>query len=199
MADYVLPLQRLIEQFAKLPGIGKKTAVRLALSVLDLSEPEAQDFADVILAAKRDIKKCSVCSNICTGEICDICSDDTRDQSIVCVVKDAKAVMAFEKVREYNGTYHVLDGVLSPINGIGPDDINLASLLSRISRGDIKELIIATNPTVEGETTAMYISRLVSSLGIKVTRLAYGVPVGGDLEYADEVTLHRAIEGRKEI
>lgn len=199
MTDYILPLQRLIEQFGKLPGIGRKTALRLALCVLDLPEENVEEFAKVIVEAKRDIKKCPICSNICVGDICDVCADDERDHSLVCVVEDAKAVMAFEKVRDFNGAYHVLGGVLSPINGIGPDDINLKALLERISSGTIKELIIATNPTVEGEATAMYISRLVSDLGVKVSRLAYGVPVGGDLEYADEVTLHRAIEGRREI
>lgn len=199
MTDYILPLQRLIEQFGKLPGIGRKTALRLALSVLDLPEENVEEFAKVIVEAKRDIKKCPICSNICVGDICDVCDDDKRDHSLVCVVEDAKAVMAFEKVRDFNGVYHVLGGVLSPINGIGPEDINLMSLLERIKTGQIKELIVATNPTVEGEATAMYISRLVSDLGVKVSRLAYGVPVGGDLEYADEVTLHRAIEGRREI
>ena len=199
MADYILPLQRLIEQFGKLPGIGRKTALRLALAVLDLGEEQVSEFAQVIVDAKKEIKKCSVCANICTGEICEVCDDDSRDHSLVCVVEDAKAVMAFEKVREYKGTYHVLGGVLSPINGIGPDDINLASLVSRVESGCVKELIIATNPTVEGEATAMYISRLLADKGVTVSRLAYGVPVGGDLEYADEVTLRRALEGRREI
>ena len=199
MIDYILPLQKLIEQFGKLPGVGRKTATRLALSVLDLTDDSAEEFARAILSAKREIKKCRICGNISVGEQCEICSDDERDHSLVCVVEDAKAVMAFEKVREYNGVYHVLDGVLSPINGIGPEDINLYSLLKRIQESDIAELIIATNPTVEGEATAMYISRLVSDLGVKASRLAYGVPVGGDLEYADEVTLHRALEGRREI
>ena len=199
MIDYILPLQRLIEQFGSLPGIGRKTATRLALSVLDLTDEQAEEFARAILAAKREIKKCSVCGNICVGELCDICSDERRDRSLVCIVEDAKAVMAFERVREFNGVYHVLEGVLSPINGVGPDDINIYGLLKRIHEGNVSEIIIATNPNVEGEATAMYISRLVSDLGVKVTRLAYGVPVGGDLEYADEVTLHRAIEGRREM
>ena len=199
MIDYILPLQRLIEQFGSLPGIGRKTATRLALSVLDLTDEQAEEFARAILAAKREIKKCSVCGNICVGDLCDICSDERRDRSLVCIVEDAKAVMAFERVREFNGVYHVLEGVLSPINGVGPDDINIYGLLKRIHEGNVSEIIIATNPNVEGEATAMYISRLVSDLGVKVTRLAYGVPVGGDLEYADEVTLHRAIEGRREM
>ncbi len=199
MTDYILPLQRLIEQFGRLPGIGRKTATRLALSILDLSDEQAEEFAKSILSAKREIRKCTVCSNICVGETCEICADVRRDKSLVCIVEDAKAVMAFERVRDYNGVYHVLDGVLSPINGVGPDDINIYSLLKRIQEGGVSELIIATNPTVEGEATAMYISRLVSDFGVKVTRLAYGVPVGGDLEYADEVTLHRAIEGRREL
>ena len=199
MTDYILPLQRLIEQFGKLPGIGRKTATRLALAVLDLSEEQTEEFAKAMLDAKREIKKCSVCANICVGDLCQVCSDDGRDRSLVCVVEDAKAVMAFERVREYKGVYHVLGGVLSPINGVGPDEINLYSLIKRIEQGTVKELIIATNPTVEGEATAMYISRLVSQSGVKVSRLAYGVPVGGDLEYADEVTHHRALEGRREI
>lgn len=199
MTDYILPLQKLIEQFGKLPGIGRKTAVRLALSVLDLSDESAEEFARSIMSAKREIKKCIICGNISVDNICEICSDEERDHSLVCVVEDAKAVMGFEKVRDYRGVYHVLDGVLSPINGIGPEDINLYSLLKRIGSDSVEELIIATNPTVEGEATAMYISRLVSDLGVKVTRLAYGVPVGGDLEYTDEVTLHRALEGRREI
>ncbi len=199
MTDYILPLQRLIEQFGRLPGIGRKTATRLALSVLDLTDEGAEEFAHAILSAKREIKKCSQCANICVGDMCDICSDEKRDRSVVCVVEDAKAVMAFERVREYNGLYHVLDGVLSPINGVGPDDINLYSLLKRIQSGEVRELIVATNPNVEGEATAMYISRIVADMNVKVTRLAYGIPVGGDLEYADEVTLHRALEGRREI
>ena len=199
MTDYILPLQRLIEQFGKLPGIGRKTALRLALAVLDLGDEQVEEFAQIIVDAKKEIKKCSVCANICIGEICDVCDSEKRDHSVVCVVEDAKAVMAFEKVREYTGVYHVLGGVLSPINGVGPDDINLASLISRVDSGSIKELIIATNPTVEGEATAMYISRIMSDKGVLVSRLAYGVPVGGDLEYADEVTLHRALEGRREI
>lgn len=199
MTDYILPLQKLIEQFGKLPGIGRKTALRLALAVLDLDFEQAKEFSDAIIDAKKQIKKCSVCGNISVSDVCDICSDDRRDRSVVCVVEDAKAVMAFERVRDFTGVYHVLDGVLSPINGVGPDAINLYSLLERIQNSGINELIIATNPTVEGEATAMYISRLVSELGVKVTRLAYGVPVGGDLEYADEVTLHRALEGRREI
>jgi len=199
MTDYILPLQRLIEQFGKLPGIGRKTALRLALSILDLPEENVEEFAKVIVEAKREIKKCPICSNICVGDICDVCADDERDHSLVCVVEDAKAVMAFEKVRDYNGTYHVLGGVLSPINGIGPDDINLKALLDRIGQGGIKELIVATNPTVEGEATAMYLSRLLRPLGVRVTRLAYGVPVGADLEYADEVTLFRALEGRRDV
>ena len=199
MTDYILPLQELIEQFGKLPGIGRKTATRLALSVLDLTDEQAQEFSQAIVNAKREIKKCSVCGNICVGDLCEICADDERDATLICVVEDAKAVMAFERVRDFDGVYHVLDGVISPINGIGPDSINLYSLLRRIQSSDVRELIIATNPTVEGEATAMYISRLVADFGVKVTRLAYGVPVGGDLEYADEVTLHRALEGRREL
>lgn len=199
MADYILPLQKLIEQFRKLPGIGSKTAARLAFSVLDLSESEAEEFADAVIGAKKNIRKCSVCCNFSENELCPICSDDRRDKSVICVVEDARDVFAFEKVREFNGTYHILGGALSPMNGIGPDSLNIKELLARLGDGTVEEVIVATNPTVEGEATAMYLARLIAPLGIRVTRLAYGVPVGGELEYADEVTLHRAIEGRQNL
>lgn len=199
MIDYVLPLQNLIEQFGKLGGVGRKTAQRLALSVLDMSEEDARAFADAIITAKRDIKECTICHNISVGDICDICANEQRDRSLLLVVEDSKDVMVFEKVRDYRGVYHVLGGALSPVKGIGPDDINIASLLSRVASGEVREIVIATNPTVEGEATAMYISRLLQGKGVLVSRLAYGVPVGGDLEYADEVTLHRALEGRREL
>ncbi len=197
MAEYILPLERLIEQFRRLPGIGKKTAVRLAFSVLEFSDEEANAFADAVRDAKKSVKSCAVCQNISDGDICPICADSTRDRSVICVVEDAKAVMSLEKVKEYKGLYHVLHGAISPMEGIGPDKLKIAELLSRLSKGDVAEIIIATNPTVEGEATAMYLTKLVKPLGIKVSRLAYGIPVGGELEYADEVTLMRAIEGRR--
>lgn len=199
MADYIAPLQRLIEEFRRLPGIGGKTAVRLAFSVVSGSEERAQSFADAILAAKREIRTCSVCCNLSASERCPICSDPDRDGSVICVVEDARDVMAMERIRDYHGLYHVLGGALSPMNGVTPDALHIKELLSRLSDPAIQEIIIATNPTVEGEATAMYLARLLQPLGLTVTRLAYGIPVGGDLEYADEVTLHRAMEGRRSI
>ena len=196
--DYILPLQKLIEQFCRLAGVGQKTAVRYAFSVLDMSEEEASAFADAILAAKHDIVKCEICGNLSDKPICGICSDERRDQSVICVVEDAKTIMALEKVKEYNGTYHVLGGAISPMDGIGPDQLRIRELLDRIRTGSVKEVILATNPNIEGETTAMYLSKLISPLGVRVTRLAYGVPVGADLEYADEVTLFRALDGRRD-
>jgi recombination protein RecR len=197
--EYVLPLQKLIEKFCTLRGVGYKTAVRYAFSVLDMSEEEAAEFASAILSAKRDIHPCEICGNLSDDEECGICSDAARDRSVVCIVEDTRAVMALEKVKEFNGLYHVLGGVISPMNNVGPEQLRIKELLARISQGEIRELIIATNPNIEGETTAMYISKLVAPLGIKVTRLAYGVPVGADLEYADEMTLMRALDGRRQI
>ena len=199
MTDYILPLQKLIEAFCRLSGVGQKTAVRYAFAVLEMTEEEAAAFADAILAAKRDICKCEICGNLTDKPVCDICADERRDHSVVCVVEDAKTVMALEKVKEYCGTYHVLGGAISPMDGVTPDDLRIGELLARIAKGEIKELIIATNPNIEGETTAMYLSKLISPLGVRVTRLAYGVPVGADLEYADEVTLLRALDGRRDI
>ncbi len=199
MAEFILPLERLVEQFRKLPGIGKKTAIRLAFSVLEFTEEEADAFADAVKDAKRSVKNCSVCQNISDAEVCPICSDSARDNSVICVVEDAKAVMSLEKVKEYRGLYHVLHGAISPMDGIGPDKLKIAELLSRLSSGTVNEIIIATNPTVEGEATAMYLTKLIKPLGIRVSRLAYGIPVGGDLEYADEVTLMRALEGRRSM
>ena len=199
MAEYIEPIEILSEKFRRLPGVGKKSAVRMAFSVLDLTDEEAESFANAILDAKRNVRLCSVCGNMTDSEICSVCSDVERDRSIVCVVEDSRDVIAFERVREYNGLYHVLGGAISPLQGIGPNDLTTEQLLKRVNEGEIKEVIIATNPNVEGETTAMYISRLLSALDVKTTRLAYGVPVGGNLEYADEVTLNRAIEGRREI
>ena len=197
--EYILPLQKLIEQFCRLSGVGQKTAVRYAFSVLDMSEEEAKAFADAIVSAKRDIVKCEICGNLSDKPVCSICSDERRDRSVVCVVEDAKTVMALERVKEYNGTYHVLGGAISPMDGVGPDELRIGELLDRIRKGGIQEVILATNPNIEGETTAMYLSKLLSPLGVRVTRLAYGVPVGADLEYADEVTLLRALDGRRDI
>lgn len=200
MAEYnVVPLSKLIEQFERLPGIGHKSATRLAYYVLSMPQSEAQKFADAVLDAHKKIHYCKVCCNLTDSEICSICNDDRRDKSIICVVEDPRDVMALEKTREFNATYHVLHGVISPLNGITPDMIKIKELLARLNNEVVKEVIMATNATVEGEATAMYISKLIKPLGIKVTRLAYGIPVGGDLEYADEVTLSRAIQGRCEI
>lgn len=199
MAEYILPLEKLIEQFRRLPGIGKKTAVRLAFSVLDFTNEEAEAFANAVLGAKSEVKFCSVCQNISDGDICSVCKDEGRDRSVICVVEDAKAVMSLEKVKEFSGVYHVLHGVISPMAQIGPDKLRIRELMARLSDGTVKEIIIATNPTVEGEATAMYLTKLIKPLGIKVSRLAYGIPVGGDLEYADEVTLMRALEGRRSM
>ena len=197
--EYVLPLQRLIEKFCTLRGVGHKTAVRYAFSVLDMSEAEAAEFAEALISAKRDICPCAVCGNLSEGGSCSVCSDAARDSGVICVVEDSRAVMAIEKVKEYRGLYHVLGGVISPMDNVGPDQLRIKELLERINNTGVRELIIATNPNVEGETTAMYLSKLVAPLGIKVTRLAYGVPVGADLEYADEMTLMRALDGRRQI
>lgn len=200
MADSnALPLTLLAEQFAKLPGIGIKTAQRLAYFVMGMSDSEAEAFAKAIVYAKKTVRSCSVCQNLTDKEVCPICSNDGRDHSIICVVEDPKDVSAIERTREYKGVYHVLHGLISPIDGITPDKLRITELLGRIRKGDVKEVIMATNPTAEGEATAMYISRLLKPLGIKVTRLAFGLPIGANLEYADEVTLFKAIENRNEI
>ena len=200
MAGYqVAPLERLIEQFASLPGIGKITAQRLAFHVLNLPKDRAKAFADAILDAKQSIGLCSVCQNLTDKETCHICSSPSRDQSVICVVEDPKDVLAFEKTREYNGLYHVLHGVISPMDGVGPEQLKVKELVTRVGTNNVEEVIMATNPNVEGEATAMYLSRLLKPLGVKVTRLAYGIPVGGELEYADEVTLSRALEGRNTL
>ena len=199
MGYSALPLTRLIEQFASLPGIGMKTAQRLAFYILTLEKEEAKAFSDAILEAHEKIKNCEICKNFTDKPVCDICSDTARDHSVVCVVEDAKDVVAFERTREYHGLYHVLHGLISPMDGIGPDQIYIKELLNRIGEGQITEVIMATNPTVEGEATAMYISKLLKPLGVKVTRLAFGIPVGSNLEYADEVTLFKALENRSEI
>ncbi len=192
----VLPLSRLIEQFASLPGIGRKTAQRLAFYVLTMSKEQAQAFSNAIMDAHEKIHYCSVCRNYTDKETCEICDDPSRDRSVICVVEDAKDVAAFERTREYRGLYHVLGGLISPMDGIGPDQLFLKELLSRVGDGTVKEVIMATNPTIEGEATAMYVGKLLKPLGVTVSRLAYGVPVGSDLEYADEVTLYKAIENR---
>lgn len=199
MAYSVPSLARLIEQFERLPGIGHKTAQRLAFYVLDLSEQESKAFAGAILEAKEKIKYCSVCQNLTDGEKCSICSNAGRDKGTICVVEDSQDVIAFERTREYNGLYHVLHGLISPMDGVTPDQLKIKELLTRAADENVKEIIMATNPTVEGEATALYISRLLKPMGVKVSRLAYGIPVGGNLQYADEVTLMRALEGRNEI
>ena len=199
MQYFPAALQNLADRFARLPGIGGKTAQRLAFHVLELPLQEAQEFADAILAAKREVHTCPVCQNLTDRELCPICDDARRDQSTVCVVAEPKDVIAMERSREFQGVYHVLHGVISPLNHVSQDDIRVKELLGRVAQGGIKEVIMATNPDTEGEATAMYISRLLRPMEIKVTRLAYGVPVGSQLEYADEVTLSRALEGRQEI
>ena len=192
-------LQELSDQFAKLPGIGGKTAQRLAFHILELPFEEAQQFADAIVSAKQSIHCCPVCQNLTDKDCCGICEDGLRDQSVVCVVAEPKDVIAMERSREFNGTYHVLHGVISPLNHVSQDDIRIKELLHRVAEGNISEVIMATNPDTEGEATAMYISRLLRPMEVKVTRLAYGIPVGSQLEYADEVTLSRALEGRQEM
>ena len=192
----VLPLTKLTECFARLPGIGRKSAQRLAFHILRMPEEEAKAFANAILEAREKIGYCEICKNITDTPRCAICSDETRDKSTVCVVEDPRDVIAIERTKEYHGLYHVLGGLISPMDGVGPENLCIKELLARMTDGSVKEVIMATNPTVEGEATAMYLSRLIKPMGIKVSRLAYGIPVGGNLEYADEVTLYRAIEGR---
>ena len=199
MEYFPAPLEKLVEQFARLPGIGGKSAQRLAFHVLNLPMEEAQTFADAIVDAKRSVTLCPVCRNLTAGGLCSICADPKRDESVICVVADPRDVLAIERSREFNGHYHVLHGVLSPMNHVGPDDLQIKSLLDRVAQGGIQEVIMATNPDTEGEATAMYISRLLRPMEVRVTRLAYGVPVGSQLEYADEVTLSRALEGRQEM
>ncbi len=199
MSNSIIPLNELISQFERLPGIGKKTAQRLAYSILEQPPERAEKFAEALINARRKIHFCKICQAFTDLEICSICDDERRDKSVICVVAEPKDVMAFERTREFSGVYHVLHGVISPLDGIGPEQLRIKELMARLSSGEVTELIMATNPTVEGEATASYISRLVKPMGIKVTRLAYGIPVGGDLEYADEFTLARALEGRNEI
>ena len=199
MAYNIVSLNELTAQFEKLPGIGKKTAQRLAFYVITAPEEYANRFAAALKEARSKIHMCSVCQSLTDSETCSVCADPLRDKSIICVVSDPKDVLAFERTREYKGVYHVLHGVISPLDGIGPEKLKIRELLARLSNGSVKEVIMATDPTVEGEATASYISRFIKPMGVKITRLAYGVPVGGDLEYADEVTLPRALEGRNEI
>jgi len=199
MLYFPAALQELIDQFARLPGIGGKTAQRLAFHVLNLPMEEAQSFAEAILTAKSTIHTCPVCQNLTDREVCPICEDDLRDKSVICVVAEPRDVVAMERSREFSGVYHVLHGVISPLNHVTQDDIRIRELLLRVGSGTVREVIMATNPDTEGEATAMYISRLLRPMEVKVTRLAYGVPVGSQLEYADEVTLSRALEGRQEI
>lgn len=199
MSYYAAPIAKLIEELSKLPGVGNKTAQRLAFYLLDMPYSEVEQLAGSIINAKKNIKYCNVCCNITDTEVCNICGNPKRDGSIICVVEDAKDVVAMEKTKEFKGLYHVLHGAISPMEGRGPEDIRIKELLIRLGEHDVQELILATNPNIEGEATAMYISRLVKPLGIKATRIAHGIPVGGDLEYADEVTLMKALEGRREI
>jgi recombination protein RecR len=197
--QYPEPIARLIDSYMKLPGIGQKTATRLAFYTIDMKEEVVNEFAKSLLSVKRDLHFCSICGNITEGDPCEICSDPSRDKSTILVVEEPKDVMALEKVREYQGLYHVLHGVLSPMEGTGPEDINIAPLIQRLHDDQVKEVIIATNATTEGEATAIYLSRLIKPAGIKVTRLAHGLSVGSDIEYADEVTLLKAVEGRREL
>jgi len=196
---YPEPIAKLIEGFMKLPGIGPKTAGRLAFFVLSMDEEDVLDLAKALVNAKRQLRHCSVCQNITDVDPCRICRDPKRDRSVICVVQDPKDVVAMEKTHEFHGLYHVLHGAISPLDGVGPDDIRIAELLERLKTEPVQEVILATNPTIEGEATAMYLARLIKPAGIRVTRIAHGLPVGGDLEYADEVTLTKALEGRREL
>ena len=198
MNYYGDPVARLIEEFSKLPGVGAKSAQRMAFHIINMPEERARMLAEAITDAKEKVRYCSVCCNITDGEVCHICASHTRDKSVIMVVEDPRDMAAYEKTRGFDGVYHVLNGAISPLTGVGPDDIKIKELLVRLD-ADVKEIILATNPNVEGEATAMYIARLVKPMGIKVTRIANGVPVGGDLEYIDEVTLSRALEGRREV
>ena len=199
MAYDVAALEKLIEQFQKIPSIGRKTAQRMAFHVLDLTNEQAQEFADAIIDAHTKIHHCSLCHNLTENELCPICESANRDHTTVCVVEEPRDVLAMERMREFSGVYHVLHGVISPMNGIGPEQLTIKSLVERAAEGQITEVIMATNPTIEGDTTAMYISKLIKPFGVKVTRLAYGIPVGADIEYADDVTLMRALSGRSEL
>ncbi|HOR84998.1 MAG TPA: recombination mediator RecR [Bacillota bacterium] len=199
MSFYAAPIAKLIDELSKLPGVGNKTAQRLAFYIINMPLGEVEQLSGSIINAKRSIKYCKICCNITDSDVCNICSNTKRDSSTICVVEDPKDVAAMEKTREFKGLYHVLNGAISPMEGIGPEEIRIKELLKRVADSEIKEIILATNPNIEGEATAMYISRLLKPVGMKVTRIAHGVPVGGDLEYADEVTLMKALEGRREM
>ncbi len=199
MSYYSPSIEKLIESFEKLPSIGHKTAVRLAFHMLDLNEEDTNSFINSIINAKANLKYCNSCYNISDTDPCPICSSPKRDSSLICIVEDVRDIMAMERTHEFKGVYHVLHGTISPMNGIGPEDIKIKELLNRIGNNEVKEIIIATNPRVEGEATAIYLSKIIKPLGIKVTRIAHGIPVGGDLEYTDEITLSKALEGRREL
>ena len=199
MQVYTGPITRLIEEFSKLPGVGRKTAQRLAFHIINMNTNDVEALSKAIIEAKREIRYCSVCCNITDTDPCSMCSNKNRDASVICVVEDPRDVAAMERTREFKGQYHVLNGVISPMDGIGPDMIKIKELIQRLGTQEVREIIMATNPTIEGEATAMYIARLLKPMGIKVTRIAHGLPVGGDLEYADEVTISKALEGRREI
>ena len=199
MSYYSPSIEKLIQSFEKLPSIGNKTAARLAFYILNASKEETKEFVDSIINAKKNLKYCSKCFNISDTDPCPICANPKRDQTIICVVEDVRDIIAMERTHEFKGVYHVLHGSISPMNGVGPDDIKIKELLSRLMDGQVKEVILATNPRVEGEATAMYLSKLIKPLGVKVTRIAHGIPVGGDLEYTDEITLTKALEGRREL
>ena len=199
MSYNIIPLDNLIDQFAKIPGVGRKSAQRMAFYILNLPLDDARMFSESIINVKKQIIKCKICQNISETEECSICTNENRNKSTICVVQDPKDLLAFERIGEYDGLYHVLHGLISPMDGIAPDDLTIKELLSRLNDDSIKEVIMATNPTIEGEATAMYLAKLIKPLNIKVTRLAYGIPVGGNLEYADDLTLNRALEGRCEI
>ena len=199
MSYFSPSIEKLIESFEKLPSIGHKTAVRLAFHMLDLNEQDTKEFIDSIINAKTNLKFCSQCYNISDSDPCPICNSPKRDHNLICVVEDVRDILAMERTHEFKGVYHVLHGSISPMNGIGPEDIKIKELLTRLQENSVKEIIIATNPRVEGEATAIYLSKIIKPLGIKVTRIAHGIPVGGDLEYTDEVTLTRALEGRREL
>ena len=199
MAYDVAALEKLVEQFQKIPSIGRKTAQRMAFHVLDLTDEQAKEFADAIIDAHTKIHHCALCHNLTENELCPVCASPNRDHTTVCVMEEPRDVLALERTREFHGVYHVLHGAISPMNNIGPDQLTIKSLVERAASGEIKEVIMATNPTIEGDTTAMYISKLIKPFGVKVTRLAYGIPVGADIEYADDVTLMRALSGRSEL
>ncbi len=199
MAQYAKPLANLIRELSKLPGIGGKSAQRLAFHILSMDDREAEILANSITRAKSSMKYCSICGNLTDQDPCEICTDESRDKGVICVVEQARDVAAMERMKEYHGMYHVLNGAISPMDGVGPEDINLKQLIIRLQQNDVREVILATNPTIEGEATAMYAARLIKPAGIRVTRIAHGIPVGGDLEYTDEVTLSKAMEGRREL